>query len=169
MGHMHPDGMVKAIEAKAVVIPEHLTVEMIKQYGKLAEGCGPCLTAVMKKFPTHGDMEEKAKEIGTWHMDVHQLPKPDPQNHTHYIDVVDECSTKGGMIMLWSKTPEAVASAVRNHIAKQKHKVKRIYADDEFCFRMQAALPGVEVVNTIPGRHAKFAERHIQEVQKGVR
>ena len=43
MGHMHPEGMVKAIEAKAVVIPEHLTVEMIKKYGKLAEGCGPCL------------------------------------------------------------------------------------------------------------------------------
>jgi hypothetical protein len=94
----------------------------------------------MKKYPTHGDIKEKAKEIGTWHMDVHQLPKPDPQNHTHYIDVVDKCSAKGGMIMLWSKSPEAVASAVRNHIAKQKQKVKNIYADNEFCFRMQAAL-----------------------------
>jgi hypothetical protein len=31
---MHPDGMVKAIEAKAVEIPEHLTLEMIKKYGK---------------------------------------------------------------------------------------------------------------------------------------
>jgi hypothetical protein len=29
MGHMHPHGMVKAIEAKAVVIPEHLTLEMV--------------------------------------------------------------------------------------------------------------------------------------------
>jgi hypothetical protein len=46
MGHLHPDGMVKAIEAKAVVIPQNITVQMVKQYGKLAEGCAPCLTAV---------------------------------------------------------------------------------------------------------------------------
>ena len=54
--------------------------------------------------------------------------------------MVDECSAKGGMIMLWSKSPEAVAGAVRKNIAKQKEKVKNIYADNEFCFRMQAAL-----------------------------
>jgi hypothetical protein len=63
--------------------------------------------------------------------------------------------------MLLSKSPETVASAVRQYITKQKRRVNRVYVDDEFCFRMQEALPQVDVVNTIPGRHAKFVETHI--------
>ena len=39
--------------------------------------------------------------------------------------------------MLISKSPEAVASAVKQYIATKNYKVKKIYADDEIALRMQ--------------------------------
>jgi hypothetical protein len=90
MGHMRPAQMVKAIEGGAVVVPSHITVEKAKQYAKLGEGCGPCSTSVLRKYPAYGDMAEKASEPGTWHMDLHELQVLDPQQNKAYLDIVDE-------------------------------------------------------------------------------
>ncbi len=59
------------------------------------------------------------------------------------LDIVDEFSSKGIMPMLMLKSPEAVASAVKQYMTK-KYQVKQIYADAEIALRMQTKLPMVK-------------------------
>jgi hypothetical protein len=171
MGHMRPNRMVKSIEAKAVVLPKHITLDLVKRYAEYNEVCAACNIAGMKKYPAHEDREEKAKVPGTWHIDVHKLPVPGALCQNHFLDVIDEYSSMGYMIELWSKTSDEIARELNLKMKEVPYAVTKIYADDEPCLHLQghSKLEGVEVINRIPGRHEKFCERYIQEINKNER
>ena len=165
LGHPNDKALTLAIQNSEL----KLTSRDVDNYKKIYGHCSYCWEAKMKEDSAKPSESEPAHEVGgNIHIDLKRLKMKAIGGFIETILCFDEYTGYASLIGLSDKTADSVYEGLKTLIGFYKskgHSVKKLTCDSESTLLCAVTLlghEGVDLQASPPGRHEKFAERHIQ-------